>query len=160
MENLEIKQILEDIDEESFSKMIEWMDDLWGKEDGNTREEIEYFMRYSFNKDKLPRTYGLFLNGKIIGMYQLSYHDYDLRPDIYPWLCNVYIDEHYRGKGYARYMLNNAVNLAKEIIDFDEIFLYTKHINLYEKFGFEYISDIDMFRKNPRIQRLYRLKLK
>ena len=60
-------------------------------------------------------------------MYQFSYEDLSIRPDIYPWLANVYIDEKFRKKGYGRKLLENVRNTAKENINFDEIFLYTEH---------------------------------
>ena len=36
------------------------------------------------------------------------------------------------------------------------MWLYTKHINLYEKFGWKYVSDIDTYNKEQKIQRLYK----
>jgi len=33
------------------------------------------------------------------------------------------------------------------------------NIGLYEKFGWNYVSEIDTYSKEPRIQRLYRLDL-
>lgn len=160
MDNLEIKQVFEDIDEDNFKIMTKWMYEWWGIEDGDSLEEVECYMKHSFQKDRLPQTYGLFLNGTIIGMYQFAYEDLSVRPDIYPWLANVYIDEKYRNKGYAKYMLNTVLENAKKVLDFDELYLFTKHIGLYEKFGFRFISDFDTYKKNPRIQRLYKLELK
>lgn len=157
MENIVVKQIFDDIDETNLRTMTKWMYDWWGKEDNLSMEEVECFMIHSLQKEKLPQTYGLFLDERIIGMYQFSYEDLSVRPDIYPWLANVYIDEKYRNKGYARYMLNTVRDNAKKGINFNELFLYTEHINFYEKFGWEYISDFDTFRKTPRIQKLYKL---
>ena len=37
--------------------------------------------------------------------------------------------------GYGRKLLDNVKNMAKENTNFNELFLYTKHIGLYEKFG-------------------------
>lgn len=92
-------------------------------------------MKNSLQKNRLPQTYGLFLDGNIIGMFQFTYEDLSVRPDIYPWLANVYIDEKYRKMGYGRKLLDNVKNMAKENTNFNELFLYTKHIGLYEKFG-------------------------
>lgn len=160
MQRLLVKQILENIDEENLKIMTRWMYEWWGIEDGYSIEEVECFMKHSFQKERLPQTYGLFLNGTIIGMYQFAYEDLSIRPDIYPWLANVYIDEKYRNNGYAKYMLNTVYENARNALNFDELYLYTKHIGLYEKFGFEYTSKFDTYRKNPRIQRLYKLSLK
>ena len=42
-------------------------------------------------------------------MYQLSMSD-DLnsRPDLYPWLINVYVDEKFRGRNVARELMNTV----------------------------------------------------
>ena len=93
-------------------------------------------------------------------MYQFTYEDLFVRPDIYPWLANVYVDETYRKQGYGRILLENVKKVAQENIDLEEIFLYTKHIGLYEKFGWTYLYDIDTYNENQRIERLYKLKLR
>lgn len=157
--SIELKQLI-DIDEETLNNVSTWMYNWWGKKDGYTFEKVKCFMKHSMQTDRLPQTYGLFLNNKIIGMYQFTLEDLNVRPDIYPWLANVYIDEEYRNKGYARNLLENVKENAKRTIDFDELFLYTKHIGLYEKFGWEYISKIDTYNDDSRIERLYRLDLK
>lgn len=157
--SLELKQLI-NIDEETLNKVSTWMYNWWGKKDGYTFEKVKCFMKHSMQTDRLPQTYGLFLNNKIIGMYQFTLEDLNVRPDIYPWLANVYIDEEYRNKGYARNLLENVKENAKRTIDFDELFLYTKHIGLYEKFGWEYISEIDTYNDDSRIERLYKLDLK
>lgn len=69
-------------------------------------------MQHSLQKDRLPKTYGLFLNDTIIGMFQLTYEDLAVRPDIYPWLANVYIDEKYRKMGYSKNLLEGVKNIA------------------------------------------------
>ena len=116
-------------------------------------------MKYSMQQDKLPQTYGLFLDDEIIGMYQFQYFDLTIRPDIYPWLANVYIDTKYRKMGYSKILLENISETAIENIKFNQLYLYTEHIGLYEKYGFEYVSDIDTYSETKRIQRLYRLDL-
>lgn len=157
--NLEFKKLI-DVDEETLNKVSTWMYNWWGKRDNYSFEEVKCFMKHSMQKDRLPQTYGLFLDNKIIGIFQFAYEDLSIRPDIYPWLANVYIDEKYRKKGLGRILLENVERMAKENIDFEDIFLYTKHIGLYEKFGWTFVSNIDTFSKTPRIQRLYKLKLK
>ncbi len=157
--DLQFKQLI-DINEETLNTVTTWMYNWWGKRDGYSFEEVRCFMKCSMQKNRLPQTYGLFFKDAIIGMYQFSYEDLSIRPDIYPWLANVYIDEEYRKKGYGRKLLENVKRTAKENINFDEIFLYTEHNGLYEKFGWIFVSDFDTYSKAKRIQRLYKLKLK
>lgn len=135
--------------------MFHW----WGERDGYSLEEVKCYMKHSLLKDRLPQTYGLYLDDTIIGMYQFTYEDLSIRPDIYPWLANVYIDENYRGKGYARILLESVKITATRISNCKELYLYTKHENFYEKFGWHFLSEIDTYSKEPRIQRLYKFDI-
>lgn len=155
---LEIRQLI-DIDEEILNIISTWMYNWWGNRDGYSFDATKCFMKHSMQEDRLPQTYGLFLNNKIIGMFQFAYEDLNVRPDIYPWLANVYIDENYRKQGYGKKLLENVKKIAKEKTAFKELFLYTKHIGLYEKFGWIYLYDIDTYKEENRIERLYKLDL-
>lgn len=159
MDNFEFRQITQ-IDSENLDIMTKWMYNWWGKEEGYTFEGVKCYMEHTFQKDRLPKTYGLFHNGRIIGMFQFIYEDLDVRPDIYPWLANLYVDEEYRNKGMARILIQKVNEVAKTTLEFKELYLYTKHIGLYEKFGWNYISELDTYTKQPRIQRLYKLDIK
>lgn len=157
--NLVIRQLY-DVDEEILNTIATWIYEWWGKIENYSFEGIKCFIKHSMQKDRLPQTYGLFLDKKIIGIYQLTYEDLDVRPDIYPWLANVYIAEEYRKKGYGKILLMNIKEKIKEKVPFNRIFLYTKYIGFYEKFGWKFISEIDTYKEMPRIQRLYQLDLK
>jgi len=156
--NLELKQLI-DINDSILNTITTWMYNWWGIRDGYSFDAVKCFMKNSLQKNRLPQTYGLFLDGNIIGMFQFTYEDLSVRLDIYPWLANVYIDEKYRKMGYGRKLLENVKNIAKENTNFNELFLYTKHIDLYEKFGWNYISEIDTYNEKSRIERLYQLNL-
>lgn len=156
--NIEFKQLI-NIDENTLNIITKWNYEWWGESLNCNYEKVKCFLKYSMQKDKLPQTYGLFLDDEIIGMCQFLYEDLDVRPDIYPWLANVYIDEKYRNKGYGRILIENATKVAHDVIKFNELFLYTKHIGLYEKFGWKYIDDIDTFKDQSRIERLYKIDI-
>ena len=157
--NIEFKQLI-DIDENILDIITKWNYEWWGESLNCNYEKVKCFLKYSMQKERIPQTYGLFLDDEIIGMCQFLYEDLDVRPDIYPWLANVYIDEKYRNKGYGRILIDNATKVAHNVIKFNELFLYTKHIGLYEKFGWKYIGDIDTFKDESRIERLYKLDIK
>ena len=96
--NLELKQLI-NVDNDILNTITAWMYNWWGIKDGYSFDGVKCFMEHSLQKDRLPQTYGLFIDNKIIGMFQLTYEDLAVRPDIYPWLANVYIDEKYRKMG-------------------------------------------------------------
>lgn len=157
MDLVEVKKIT-NIDSENFKIITDWMYNWWGKTDGDTLEEVECFVMHTMQNDRIPQTYGIFLNNKIIGMYQFLHNDLKIRPDIYPWLADVYIDEKYRQKGFARIMLETVKNSMKDL-NLKEIYLYTEYVGFYEKLGWDFVSEIDTYKKKSRIQRLYKMKL-
>lgn len=138
-----------------LEQITDWMFNWWGFE-GYTKEQVRSHISRGFNEIRLPQTFGLFDGDALIGMYQITYEDLFIRPDIYPWLANVYIDEKFRGKGYGKLLLESVENYLKEC-EFSEIYLFTYHTGLYEKYGWEFIEEIDTFLE-PKIQRLYRLR--
>ena len=149
MEEVEIKKITE-IDEDNLNRMTEWMYEWWGKEETLTFEQVKSFVKHSMQEDRLPQTYGAFIKKNI---------DLTARPDIYPWLANVYVDTQHRNKGICRKLLESVKENAKGNVNFNELWLYTKHIDLYEKFGWKYIKDIQTYNREQEIQRLYKLEL-
>lgn len=158
MDNLKFKKITE-LDDNNLNIITTWMYNWWGEKDGYSFEGVKCFVEHSLQKERLPQTYGLFDNEKIIAMFQFVYDDLNVRPDIYPWLANVYIDEDYRNKGIARMLISMVKEVAKENLPYNELYLYTEHTGLYEKFGWTYVSDIDTHIKRSRIQHLYKLDL-
>jgi predicted acetyltransferase len=157
--NVEIKQII-GIDEEILKITTDWMYKWWGIEENYRYEEVRCYMKHSFNDKKLPQTYGIFLDNKIIGMYQFTYRDLFLRPDIYPWLANVHIDEKYRNNGFGKKLIESVKNNAVKNLEHDEIYLYTQHENLYEKYGWERIGKENILDINFKSQILYKLKIR
>lgn len=136
-----------------------WMYQWWGQQEGYTREAVRQYVLHGCQQDRLPRTYGLFLGDMLIGMYQLRLDDLFVRPDVYPWLANVYLDPACRGMGYGRILLSSVKENAKQLGGFSELFLYTTHTGLYEKYGWAFMEEIDTHLEGARIQRLYRLSL-
>ena len=157
--NTRIKKIINP-DNEILRKTTNWMYNWWGIEEKYTYEEVESYMKNSFNDKKLPQTYGLFLNDELIGIYQLTYRDLFSRPDIYPWLANLYVDNKYRNKGFGKILIQSIKYMVKENNNFNEIFLYTKYEGLYEKYEWKFIEYINTFNYEQQKVRLYKLILK
>ena len=142
-----------------FEKVVEWNYNWWGKKGEKSKDAISYLFEHSICKDRLPQTFVALINGEAAGMYQLSMTD-DLfgRPDLYPWLINVYVDEKFRGKQVCRALMDTVSRNAKAA-GCDELYLYTKHIGLYEKFGWEFVEEIRTFNEESPLERLYKLKI-
>ena len=142
-----------------FDKICDWYYNWLGIKNNESLEEIKCTFEHSLCKNKLPQTFVALIDGEPAGMYQLSMSD-DLnsRPDLYPWLINVYVDEKFRGRNVARELMNTVKENAKEL-GLTELYLYTKHIGLYEKFGWKFIEEVKTFKDDSPVERLYKLEI-
>lgn len=151
---------LDSSDNKYFDKICEWNYNWWGKRNNDSFEEVKCTLEHSLCKNnRLPQTFIAIINDEVVGMYQISMMD-DLynRPDIYPWLINVYVDEKYRGKGICRKLMDTVKENAQNL-GLKELYLYTKHIGLYEKFGWIFVEEVNTFREDSPIERLYKLNI-
>lgn len=72
---------------------------------------------------------------ELVGFYQIKDHDND-NTNFSPWLANVYIVPEKRKMGYSRKLLESIPNILKDL-DYDMLYLHTKLINYYDKFGWK-----------------------
>lgn len=124
-----------------FDSIHNWItNSYWAK--GRTKEEMKKVMKNSLN-------FGLFHNEKQIGFARVvtDYHTF-------AYLCDVIIDESYRGKGLGKMLM-------KEVFEYPELkimkrwLLFTKDAHgLYEQFGFskDDMPERTMVKKNPDIR--------
>jgi len=89
--------------------------------------------------NNLPQWYLLEKGNDIIGCVGLITNDFISRRDLYPWVCEVYIDKKERGNTYNSLLLNKPKSDAKKS-GYENLYLCIEHVSLYEKFGFEYIG--------------------
>lgn len=151
---------LEDSNNYIFDKLCEWNYNWWGIRNNDSFEAVKCYLEHSLCKDRIPQTYVALVDNQPVGMYQISMSDdLETRPDIYPWLVNVYVDENFRGKGICKEMMNTVSENAKKM-NLTELFLYTKHIGLYEKFGWKFVEEVKTYRNDSPIERLYKLEIK
>ena len=151
---------LESVNNNYFDKICDWSYNWWGKANGHSYEGVKAILEHSLcTNNKLPQTYIAILNEEVVGMYQFAMAD-DLhcRPDLYPWLINVYVDEKHRGEGICEALMK-SVNSNAKAVGLNEIYLYTGHKGLYEKYGWKYIENQKTYNKNNDIVRIYKLKI-
>ena len=77
----------------------------------------------------------------IVGGLSIIENDFHNRPDLFPNICAVYVEEKYRGLGIAGKLLNYAVNELKKK-GISPVYLVTNHIGFYEKYGRKYFCDV------------------
>ena len=97
-------------------------------------------IKYGIINNTYPITIILLKDNELIGFYQIVEHDND-NTSYTPWIANVYVLEEYRGLGYGRVLIESIPDFMKEL-NIKTIYLHTRQINLYEKFGFEKYQEL------------------
>lgn len=134
--------------------MLSW----WGTREGYSREKmLTYLKHLACGGPGLPQFYILVEQERTVGAFQLSMSDIDVRPDLYPWLTNVYVEADSRGRGYLNGIMQ-TVKAVMERLGLPRIYLYTYHNGLYERYGFRLITEFQTFITPDDIQRLYVLE--
>jgi GNAT superfamily N-acetyltransferase len=88
-----------------------------------TREQIEKSIKNSL-------CFGVYEDGKQIGFARVV-TDYS----VMYWLCDVFVDEEYRGKGIGKILVENVVN-HPELINLNGVLGTRDAQGLYQKYGF------------------------
>ena len=97
-----------------LNQITDWLYHWWGKSEGYSDQSIRQYVYYGLNDHCFPYTFGLFEEDVLIGIYQIRLDDLFVRPDLYPWLANVYIDKKYRHLGYGKIMLESVKENAPD----------------------------------------------
>ncbi|WP_224651490.1 GNAT family N-acetyltransferase [Pectobacterium versatile] len=88
-------------------------------------------------ENPLPDWYLLEKDGHIIGGAGLITNDFISRMDLYPWLCALYVEENYRGNGYAGQLIEHLVQETRRA-GFSKLHLCTDLLGFYERNGFHF----------------------
>ena len=116
----------------------------WGKP--KTKKEMNNYIKEKkekiLNGDKVISILGLTNNNTLIGFISLFKYDGEKRKDLTPWYATMYVKEEYRGNGFSK-LLNDAIIDEAKKLGYDKVYLKSKLINYYEKFGAKYIEDLE-----------------
>jgi len=61
----------------------------------------------------------------------------NVRKDLLPWLCALYVEKSERGKSLGSRLLVHGRQEAKTL-GFDRLYLCTDHVGYYEKYGWRF----------------------
>ena len=113
-------------------------------------------IKYGIINNTYPITIILLKDNELIGFYQIVEHDFD-NTSYTPWIANVYVQEEYRAfRIWDEYLIESIPDFMKEL-NIKTIYLHTRHINLYEKFGFEKYQELVLGDKIKRF--IYKLDI-
>jgi len=124
-----------------FDSIHKWItNSYWAN--GRTKEAMKKVMDNSLN-------FGLFHNDKQVGFARVitDYHTFS-------YLCDVIIDEDYRGRGLGKLLMKEVLEYPP-LITMKRWLLFTKDAHgLYEQFGFskDDMPDRTMVKKNPEVR--------
>lgn len=122
---------------EYLDRAVKYFSDTW-KIDKNIYDDC---IRHSITTNNpLPRWFLSVDDDNIIGSYGLITNDFISRQDLWPWLCALYVDKKYRGKGLGAKMLSHGAAMALKA-GFEKMYLCTDIGSYYEKLGWEHIGD-------------------
>ena len=150
-------KVLDYVDDNLIDTITNWFYNWWGKKENWSIDKVYNYVKNSCSKKILPKTFIYIEDGIIKGCCMLSYYDVDVRPDIYPWLINMYVDTPYRGNKICDSLLKYSINYLKEN-NFKEVYIYTLITCLYEKYNFKKIEDIKTF-DDELVYNLYKLEI-
>ena len=138
----DFKNIIEltEINDEYVDILTNWFYNWWGKDENWSYEKVYIYVRNCISKKVLPKTICYILDGKLVGVCMVSYSVVSVRPDIYPWIINVYVDEEYRGKNICKTLVTYAIEYLKKN-NFKEVYIHALIKGLYEKFGFKKVEE-------------------
>ena len=114
----------------------------------NSKEEFEQKVNKKISKiinsfdDPLYCKLILIDNNILIGFISIFPTDGEERKDLSPWYDTMYVKKEYRGKGYSK-MLNNAILKEAKRRGFKRLYLKTRLINYYEKFGAIFLDTLN-----------------
>lgn len=140
-----------------YQEIINIYYNWWGKYiKKKTLKEIDNSYGENLTKDSLPNLYALIINDTLIGTYEINEKDDIENEKFTPYVANIFVKEKYRGNGYGKILINDAIKKTKQL-GYDKLYLHSHHENFYEKYGFRLIKKVETQYGQKRI---YELKIK
>lgn len=116
---------------------------------------LETLQSWTFTDWETP--FAAIVNGHIVGMAYFMKKDYYPLPEIYPWITAIFVAEAYRGYRISEKLIYFANGYAEKC-GFLRTYIPSKHIGLYEKYGYRYLKHIVNY--DNETERLYVKELK
>lgn len=138
-------------------KRIHYVDELW-------KTTIEYaencswkagpFLAKEMKENKFldwERVFVAIENDTVAGYCTLIKEDCIPNAQYTPYIGFMFVDEKYRGNRLSEKLILSTMEYAKEL-NFKKVYLISKEVNFYEKYGFEKIDEKqDMWGNDEKI---------
>lgn len=120
---------------EAHEEIAQWFHERWGVPLEAYRQSIRDCLG---SEDSVPQWYVVVKERKIVAGCGVIENDFHERKDLTPNVCAVYVDEEYRRRGIAGYMLGYVCeDMAR--MGYKTLYLVTDHIGFYERYGWEFL---------------------
>lgn len=147
----DIKDKIEYLEEVITLEHNEWATDPESNIKNRIEEKVKKVKRYLSQRNFCKLI--LLNKNELVGFISIFPHDGDDLPELTPWYSTMYVKKEYRGKGYSKILNDAILNEAKKR-GYKYIYLKTDLTNYYEKFGAEFVQNIN------EKEKLYRINLK
>lgn len=138
--------------ENVYSKYIDEIDDIIFKWQN---KHIKDNIINGISSQSFPITIVLSKDKILVGFYQIVDND-TKNSYLSPWIANVFIKEEFRNNGYGK-MLINSIPKFMQKYNIKDIYLHTRLINFYEKFGWKKLEEL---KSDDNIKRnIYKLSI-
>jgi predicted N-acetyltransferase YhbS len=131
--------------EDAIPTIARWHHDQWGrKSPTRSVESAAARLRGHLRRDATPLTMVALAGGEVVGSAALVCQDMkDARPELSPWLADVFVDPARRRRGVASALVVALVGKARAL-GVQRLHLYTPdQEELYARFGFVVRERID-----------------
>ena len=123
-------------------EVARWLWHEWWRRNGHSFEETVDAVRESVTARPMPRTFILLADGQPVGTASLAARDLEERPDLSPWLADVFVLPAARGRGHA-VRLVGAVEAECRAASIPTLWLYTRAAErLYARNGWRTVETI------------------
>ena len=140
------------LDFESINEQKQWIDKIRACDWGAAKLLADLLEQNRFHIVLGNGSLFIMTDGeKLVSFCTLTKKDCIDDDSLFPWIGFVFTSPEYRGNRYSGRLVAYACNEAAAQ-GFENIYIATDHIGLYEKYGFEYIeSRTDIYGEEGRI---------
>ena len=131
-----------------MQSMAHWFHEKWGVPLEAYLSSMEECL---VSKQAYPAWYAACAEGRIIAGLGVIENDFHSRKDLAPNVCAVYTEKEYRNRGLAGRLLEYVCADMHEK-GIDTLYLVTDHTGFYERYGWEYLCDVQ---SDDGISRMY-----
>ena len=117
-----------------------WMWGEWGQAEGRTPEQLTAWLAGHTARAGVNQAFVLLDGGIPAGTATLEADDLDPRPDLTPWLANVFVDPAFRSRGHAVRLVRHVEQAARRS-GIGRLYLHTATAaGLYARLGWATIG--------------------